>query len=98
VQYTLAAVQIFSDADQEVFAESYGTLHICKYLGRNGIRIIDAKWITDVVGMVPFKFVCGEMGYAEGKQYFAVEKMSAVLIGRSDGDEDGDYADHDQEE
>jgi hypothetical protein len=79
---------MFSEADPKMFAESHETLHVCKYLGQNGVRVIDAKWITSVVGMVPFKSVRGEMGYAEGKLYFAVEKMSAVLIG-SDGD-DGD--------
>jgi hypothetical protein len=85
---------MFSEPDRKVFAESHETLHVCKYLGGNGIQVIDAKWITSVVGMVPFKFAQGEMGYAEGKQYFAVEKMSAVLVGRCDGD-DGDS---DQEE
>jgi hypothetical protein len=87
LQYTLAAIRMYADADPCVLRESYGTLHICKYLGRNGIQVIDAKWITDVVGMVPFKYVHGETGYTEGKQYFAVEKMSAVLIGKSDRDD-----------
>jgi hypothetical protein len=34
----------------------------------------------DVVGMVPFKYTHGETNFSEGTQYFAVEKMSAVLI------------------
>jgi hypothetical protein len=85
-QYTLAAVKFFADADPHVFKESYGTLQLCTYLGANGIQIIDAKWITEVIGMVPFKYAQGETNYSEGKQYFAVEKMSAILIGKDDTD------------
>ena len=88
--YTLAAVKMFADSDSDVFKESYGTLHLCKYLGMNHIRIVDVKWITDVVGMVPFKYTQGETNYSEGKQYFAVEKMSAVLIGKDDTDDPDD--------
>lgn len=79
-RYTLAAVNMFAEADPQVFKESYGTLHLCTYLGTTGIEIVDAKWITDVVGMVPFKYTHRETNYLEGTQYFAVEKMSAVLI------------------
>jgi hypothetical protein len=58
--------------------------------GANGIRIIDVKWITEVIRMVPFKYAQGETNYLEGKQYFAVEKMSAMLIGKCDTDDSGD--------
>jgi hypothetical protein len=78
-RYTLAAVKMFADSDPDVFKESYGTLHLRKYLGTNHIRIVVAKWIMDVVGMVPFKSTQGETNYSEGKQYFAVEKMSTAL-------------------
>ena len=78
---------MFADADPHVFKESYGRLHLCTYLGVNGIQIIDTKWIMHVVGMVPFKYTHGEANYSEGKQYFAVEKMSAVLIGKCDADD-----------
>jgi hypothetical protein len=71
---------MFSKADSGVLNESYGTLHLCRYLGANGIRIIDAKWITEVVGMVPFEYSHGETNYLEGTQYFAVEKMSSVMV------------------
>ena len=85
---------MFIDGDPDVFKESYGALHLCKYLGINGIWIIDAKWITAAVGMVPFKYMQGERNYLEGKQYFAVEKMSSVLIPKHDTDSD----DPDEEE
>lgn len=86
MRYTLAAVNMFADADPQVLKESYETLHLCKYLGANGIRIVDAKWITDVVGMVPFRYTQGETNYSDGKQYFAVEKMGTVLFRRDDTD------------
>ena len=77
---------MFSDADPHVLEESYGTLHLCTYLGTKGIRIVDVKWITDVVGMVPFKYTKQETNYSEGKQYFAVEKMGAASIREGDSD------------
>ena len=77
---------MFADADPNVLDELYGTLHLCTYLGTNGIRIVDAKWITDVVGMVPFKYTQQETNYSEGKQYFAVEKLSAGSIWKGDTD------------
>lgn len=80
LQYTLAAVNMFAEADPGVLNESYGTLHLCMYLGANGIQIVDAKWIMEVVGMVPFEYTHGETNYSEGTQYFVVEKMSSVLV------------------
>jgi len=73
---------MFADPDPHVLKESYGMLHLCTYLSKNGIRIVDAKWITDtdVIGMVPFKYTQQGTNYLEGQQYFAVEKLSAVLI------------------
>lgn len=84
---------MFADADPHVLKESYGTLHLCRYLGANSILVVDAKWITDVVGMVPFEYTPGETNYSEGKQYFAVEKMSAALIrkGNTDNPDDEEY-------
>jgi hypothetical protein len=81
---------MFTDADPDVFKESYGTLHLCKYPGVNSIWIIDAKWITAVVGMVPLKYTHGERNYLESKQYFVVEKMSGILIPKHNTDEDSE--------
>jgi len=86
LRYTLVAVNMYVDADPQVLKESYGMLHLCTYLGSNGIRIVDAKWITDVVGMVPFESPQQETNYSQGKQYFAVEKMSSGLIRKGDID------------
>jgi hypothetical protein len=85
-RYTLAAINMFADADPHVLKELYRTLHLCTYLGTKGIRIVDAKWITDIVAMVPFKYTQGETNYSDGKQYFAVEKMGAVLFWTDDTD------------
>lgn len=83
---------MFADADPRALKDSYGTLHMCRYLGGDGTQIIDTKWITDVVGMVPFKYVRRETNYTEGEQYFVVEKMTAAMIGRtwSESSDDGD--------
>ncbi len=81
---------MFADADPQVLEESYGTLRLCTYLGANGIQIVDAKWVTDVVGMVPFKYTQQETNYSEGKQYFAVEKMSTTLIRGDTDNPDGE--------
>jgi hypothetical protein len=86
LQYTIAAVNIFADADPNVLEESYRTLHLCTYLSTNGIWIVDAKWIIDVIRMVPFKYTQQETNYSEGKQYFMVEKLSAGLIWKGDTD------------
>jgi hypothetical protein len=79
LQYTLAAINLFVEADPHVIEESYGMLHLCTYLGTDGIQIVDVKWITDIVRMVPFEYMHGETDYSEGTQYFVVEKMSTVL-------------------
>lgn len=84
LRYTLAAINMFVEADSHAFKESYETLQLCTYLGTNGIQIVDTKWITNVIGMAPFKHKHQETNYSEGTQYFAVEKMSAVLMGKYD--------------
>ena len=78
---------MFADPDPHVLEELYGMLHLCTYLSKNGIWIVDAKWITDVVGMVPFKYTQQGTNYLEGKQYFVVEKLSAMLIRKGDSDD-----------
>ena len=77
---------MYADADPQVLKESYGMLHLCTYLGSNCTWIVDAKWIMDVVGMVPFEYTQQETNYSQGKQYFAVEKMSSALIRKGDID------------
>jgi hypothetical protein len=53
----LAAINLFMEANSQVFKKSYKTLYLCTFLGTNGIQIVNAKWITDVVGIVPFKYI-----------------------------------------
>jgi hypothetical protein len=56
---------MFAEADSGVLKESYGTLHLCTYLGIRGIQIVDAKWIVEIVGMVPFEYTHREANYSE---------------------------------
>ena len=79
---------MFGETDPKIFENSYGVLRVCKYLGKPETRVIDAKWITDIVAMVPFKHIQKEVNYVEGKLYFAVERMCAASIKRTPQAED----------
>lgn len=76
IQHTLAAVQIFSLPDSRLLNESYGTLHVCRFPGEEGVVVVDAKTLTDVVGMVPFSRPVQERGDSNIKEFFPVEKIS----------------------
>lgn len=76
LQFTLAVVQIFGLSDSHLLKESYGTLHVCKFLGEEGVIVIDAKSITDVVEMVPFSQHTQKKGDLNQREYFLIEKMS----------------------
>jgi hypothetical protein len=65
----------FSLSDLHLLRESYGTLHVCKSSDEGGVVVIDAKTLTDVVGMVPFSQPLQEKGEGE---FFLIEKMSIV--------------------
>lgn len=88
---------MFGETDPQIFKESYSALHVCKYLGGPGTQVIDAKWITDVVAMIPFKHTQREVNYMEGKLYFAVERMSAASIRRTPDAEDNDVDEETEE-
>jgi acyl-coenzyme A synthetase/AMP-(fatty) acid ligase len=78
LRYTLAAVRLYSQANSDIFEESYQTLSVHRHLGDDddGVHIIDVKWMTEVVGMAPFRHSNMEArGFSE---YFLVEKMSLV--------------------
>ncbi|KAF8487273.1 hypothetical protein DFH94DRAFT_620283, partial [Russula ochroleuca] len=50
---TLAAVQTFTRPDPQLLKESYGTLHVCRFPGEEGLVVVDVKCLTDIVRMVP---------------------------------------------
>ncbi|KAH9966148.1 hypothetical protein BJV74DRAFT_785757, partial [Russula compacta] len=84
LQYTLMAVSLYSQANSGIFEESYQTNSIHTYLGNKGIHIIDAKWITEVVDMIPLK-------HGRTDKYFVLEKIS--LVASRQQEEDDTYLD-----
>ena len=80
LQHTLAAVQIFSLPDPRLLNESYGTLHVCRFPGEEGVVVVDAKSLTDVVGMVPFSRPLQERGDLNLAEFFPVEKISLTSV------------------
>ena len=76
IQHTLAAVQISSLPDPHLLNDSYGTLHVCRFPGEEGVVVVDAKSLTDVVGMVPFNRPVQERGDSNLREFFPIEKIS----------------------
>lgn len=76
IPHTLAAVHFFSLPDPDLLKESYGTLHVCGFPDKEGVVVVDAKTLTDVVGMVPFRRHTQERRDWNQGEYFPVEKMS----------------------
>jgi hypothetical protein len=86
LQHTLAAVQTFALPDPDLLKESYGTLRVCRFPGEEGVVVVDAKSLTDVVGMVPFRRHAQERGDLNQREYFPIEKMSLTSIQITDDD------------
>jgi len=78
-------VKIFSSPDPVILRESYGTLQVCQFPGEEGVVVIDAKSLTDVIGMVPFHGPGWRRGDTE--KFFPVEKMS-LMTSKNDDDND----------
>ena len=87
LQHTLAAVQIFALPDSRLLKESYGTLRVCRFPGEEGVVVVDAKSLTDVVGMVPFCRHAQERGDLSQGEYFPIEKMSLTCTQITDDDD-----------
>jgi hypothetical protein len=89
-RHALALVHMYSEPDEDLLQASYTTLKVCKFLKEDGLRVIDAKWISDVVGMVPFTQRPAEEQLDE-EEYFVVEKMSLgrqeLILALNDDDE-----------
>ena len=86
LQHTLATVQIFSLSDPHLLKESYRMLYVCKFLSEKGVIVVDAKSITDIVGMVSFSQHTQERGDLNQREYFPIEKMSLTSIQIIDND------------
>jgi hypothetical protein len=53
-QYNLAMVSVYSHAIQNHLDNSFGTLHVVEYQGKELLEVGDMKSICTVVAMVPF--------------------------------------------
>ena len=71
LRYTLAAVKIYSPPDPQILEETYSTTRVCRHLGDDGVRIVDVKWICEVVAMIPF--ICQGR---DGSEYYLLEDMN----------------------
>jgi hypothetical protein len=87
IQHTLAAVKMFTLPDPLLLNESYGTLHVCKFLHDEGVEVVDAKCLTDVIGMVPFSRPVQERGDLDQGEFFPIEKISLTSTQIPDDDD-----------
>ena len=54
ILHTLAAVHFFSLPDPDLLKELYGMLHVCGFLDKKDVVVVDVKTLTDVVGVIFF--------------------------------------------
>ena len=89
IRYTLAAVSLFSAPDPEILEISLKTLMVCR--AGNEVMVVDAKWIKEVIAMVPFR----RTGMAWDSlvsvdEYFMVERTFSNAVDNSDDDVDSE--------
>ena len=93
LRHTLAAVKLFAPPNPDLLRDSFETLWVCKFPGDEGIAVVDAKCITDVIGMIPFHQP-GEEGDTTAEEFFAVEKITLMqfqtAIDENDNDDEQD--------
>lgn len=85
LQHILAAVKMFSLPDPDILIESYQTLHVCR--SSQDVEVVDAKSLTDVVGMIPFHKHSEQRGGLDQGEFFLIEKMSSTSIQMSEDDD-----------
>ena len=94
LQHTLAAVKLFAPPNPDLLRDSFETLWVCRFPGDEGIVVVDARCITDVVGMVPFRRP-GEAGNTAAEEFIAVEKITlmhfqtTLVANDNDDEQDG---------
>ncbi|KAK1215025.1 hypothetical protein PQX77_022375 [Marasmius sp. AFHP31] len=84
IRYTLAMIKLFSPPDEEVLDKSLRVLHVCRKQGT--LTVVDAKWITEVIAMVPFRPPTVAWNEGETDQYFVVEKIFSNLVNTQEND------------
>ena len=82
LQHILAAVNMFTVPDPDILIESYGTLHVCRP-SDEGVEVVDAKSLTDVIGMIPFQ----RQGGSDREEFFPIEKMGLMSVQMSEDDD-----------
>ncbi|KAG7096211.1 hypothetical protein E1B28_003663 [Marasmius oreades] len=78
LRYTCTVTRMYLLLDNDILEKSYNTLEVCSFLGDEETRIVDAKSIESVVGMIPFR----QQGATEwnGTSYFVLEKLSSAEL------------------
>ncbi|KAL0573146.1 hypothetical protein V5O48_008812 [Marasmius crinis-equi] len=95
-RYTMAAVRMYSPPDPDLLEYSFGTLSVCTFLGNEDIQIIDAKWIQEVVGMVPFHRNPDE---DDTDEFFVVRRLRSFntdIVNNSEEDEERSLLDNNE--
>ncbi|KAL0567757.1 hypothetical protein V5O48_014238 [Marasmius crinis-equi] len=95
-RYTMAAIRMFSAPDPGLLEDSFNTLSVCTFLGNDDIQIIDAKWIEEVVGMVPFH---RNPGKDDTDEFFVVQRLRSLnkdVVNNSEEDEECSLLDDDE--
>jgi hypothetical protein len=83
LRYTLAAVKMYSPPDPQILEETYSTTKVCTHLGDDGVKIVDVKWIHEVVAMIPFT------RRGRDSEYYLLEDMhvgQAELCSEAEGE------------
>lgn len=70
---TVAMVSVYEPPSETLLGASRETFISCRHGGEQGTRVVDAKAIEAVVGMVPHKVTLPE-GEASDNRYYLVEK------------------------
>ena len=81
-----ALVSLYSPPNEYLLQLSYTTLLVCRYQGKDTLRVIDTELILSVVAMVPFDFLIDNYD----SQYFMIEKAGLDIV---DGDDPKDDVD-----
>lgn len=90
-----ALVSLYTKPDEELLRESFGTLWVARYLGRQALGIVRAETIHSVVGMVPFILSDAETANAQIRAkfestFFVSEKPFLDCLGAGDVAEEQD--------
>lgn len=77
----LALVSVFAPRDTQLYEDSSEVIELVEYRGDSTLRVIDARCIRTVVGMVPDEMVSSDewvhdhRHLHEGRKYVVQEKM-----------------------